>query len=173
MALSVVIPQPPHNETPISQDTGQHSQAWSIYFQKVSDILTASSSAPRHGVTDGSDANAGDVGEFLEALSGTVGMVNNSVANVVSLDLPAGDWDVSGNVSFNAAAGTHTNFGVGIGSIQVYNASTFPSSAITHGIATPTRRYSVTSTTTVWLVAVAGYTASMTCNGYLRARRMR
>jgi hypothetical protein len=35
------------------------------------------------------------------------------------------------------------------------------------------RRYNVTTTTTVWLMAVAGFVGSVTASGTIRARRAR
>jgi hypothetical protein len=53
------------------------------------------------GATDGSDALAGNVGEFLAA-SNTAGVSLTSAvtANVVTLNLTPGDWQVSGIVVF-------------------------------------------------------------------------
>jgi hypothetical protein len=53
------------------------------------------------GVTDGSDAAAGNIGEYLSAtvLQAAAKAANTGVnADVVTLSLPAGDWDVQGQV---------------------------------------------------------------------------
>ena len=54
------------------------------------------------GVTDGNDAAAGQVGEYVTASGSGVGLANGTPANVATLTLAAGDWDVSGNAQFVA-----------------------------------------------------------------------
>src|SRR5580765_8397060 len=51
---------PPTHELPIS-DQGDHSHAWTRYNQDVADRLNG----VHRGVVDGSNAKAGDVGEYL------------------------------------------------------------------------------------------------------------
>jgi hypothetical protein len=80
---------------------------------------------------------------------------------------------VAGNVSFTAGAGTHTFFGAGIGGLDTFTSSTFPSAALNQAISTATRRYNVTATTTVWLVAQASFAGTCTATGTIRARRVR
>jgi hypothetical protein len=48
------------------------------------------------GVTDGSSAGPGQVGEFMSAVGATGGPASAAPTNMVSLNLPAGDWDVGG-----------------------------------------------------------------------------
>ena len=160
--------QPPVNDPPVAEAGGQHSQSWTNYFQNVADRL----SHLQNGVTDGSDAAAGDVGEYLSASAG-VALSSAVVANVASLSLTAGDWDVSGNVGFVAGSGTHSFFAAGIGGIDTYLAATFSAAAINQALSTATRRYNVTAATTVWVVAEAQFTGVMSATGSIRARRMR
>ena len=68
--------QPPTNDPPITEAGGQHSQAWAGYFQGVADQLATLQAKVRKGVTDGSDAAAGDIGEYLTATSGAVPLTN-------------------------------------------------------------------------------------------------
>ena len=120
MALA---PPPPVNEAPL-ETSGQHTQAWSGYFRSMSDAL----SQIGRGVTDGSDAAAGQVGEYLVASATGVALVNNVPINVVSLDLSAGDWDVTGNAQIQlAGAGSRNIFGAGLDGIDTSVAATFPS----------------------------------------------
>lgn len=61
----------------------------------------------RLGVTDGSNATAGQIGEFLSAqLLSTAAITLTSAvdASIVTLALTAGDWDVWGSVGFNLAS---------------------------------------------------------------------
>jgi hypothetical protein len=170
-----VTPVPPFLDTPIN-DKGRFSTAWNQYNVDVSDALanlTSQLAAIGQGVTDGSDAAAGKVGEYQSG-SGSLTLSNTAVANVASLNLGAGDWDVSGNVVFVASAGTHTLFGVGIGGLDTYSAATFPSGAINQAMSTAVARQSSASATTVWLVARADFTSgTVTASGTIRARRVR
>jgi hypothetical protein len=169
MALSPVRPTPPGNEAVIGPNGDRHSQAWTQYHQAVSDWIAAQGI----GITDGSEAGAGQIGEFMTASAAGAGLSTGSVADICNVTLQPGDWDVTGLASFNAGAGTHTSFGMGIGTVNVFNGSTFPSSAFTHGITTAPQRYNLTTATTVWLVAEAVFTGTMTVDATITARRMR
>jgi hypothetical protein len=169
MALSPATLVPPLNSPPVTP-SGQHSPAWTDFYQGVANRLAALGT----GVRDGSDAAAGQVGEFMTASSGAVTLTNNSVANVVPLTLTPGDWDVSGLVSFSAGAGTHTSFGTGLDTVGILYQGTYPSGAMTQGMGTPPKRYNVTANTVVNLVAIATFTSgTMSVQGVVRARRMR
>jgi hypothetical protein len=168
--LSPAPPVPPNNEVPINADTGGHTKAWRDYHQAMSDAVAAATT----GVTDGSDATAGAPGEYMTATSGGVSLTNNTNATVATLNLTAGDWDVSGSVSFSAGAGTHTSFGAGLDTIIILNQSSFPTGAITQGIGVPRKRYNVSAATAVHLVAVATFSSgTVTVQGTASARRMR
>jgi hypothetical protein len=165
--------EPPFVHAPITTDNSSYTQPWLEYHQEVADRVSALAKI-HQGVTDGSDAKAGDVGEYLSGTGGPVTLTNAAVTNIASVNLTAGDWDVSGNVAFTAGSGTHTFFGAGIGGLDTFSSATFPSAALNMGIATATRRYNVTAATTVWVVAEAGFGGgSMTATGTVRARRMR
>ena len=167
MALTL---SPPFNTQALNAE-GLHSDMWEAHHQDVADALQVL--AANRGVTDGSDAAAGQVGEYMTASASGVALANNVAANIVSLDLTAGDWDVSGNVQFSAGAGTHNSFAAGIDSLDTQSAASFPTGALTQGISTSTRRYNVTATTTVWLVANASFSGGVTASGSIRARRVR
>jgi hypothetical protein len=102
-----------------------------------------------------------------------VSLTSAAVANVVSLSLPAGDWDVSGDVTFVSGGGTLNSVGCGIGGIGVLVNATFPPGATNQQLATAPRRYNVTAATTVWLVALAYFSGTVSVQGAIRARRMR
>ena len=71
-------------------------------FTGVSDqlaLLVQQIAAIKTGVTDGSDAAPGEIGEFMSA-NGTGPIPTATPIDVVSLVLPAGDWDVSGSAGF-------------------------------------------------------------------------
>jgi hypothetical protein len=175
--MSVTLPprlQPPANDPPVADD-GRHSDAWTGFHQNVADRLDSITQKvmAKAGVTDGSEATAGQIGEFMTASAGGVGLSDNVVTNVVSLDLTAGDWDVSGNVGLATGSGTHVTFAVGIDSIDTQIMATFPTGGINQVMNTATRRYNGTATVTVWLVALAAGSSSATASGSIRARRAR
>lgn len=61
------------------------------------------------GVTDGSNADPGYVGEYLYAerpANDQFTMPNGAPTMLVPLDLSAGDWDLSGLVCFSGTSGT-------------------------------------------------------------------
>jgi hypothetical protein len=61
------------------------------------------------GVTNGGNAAAGTVGEYLSAITLLASEVSvNAAANVCTLALTAGDWDVSGEVWFDTQTGAPT-----------------------------------------------------------------
>lgn len=161
----------PMMDNPVS-DTGRFSRPWTQYIDKLNTAVATA--AAGMGVTDGTDAAAGQVGEYLTASGGPVTLTTNATANVATLNLTAGDWDVSGLVSFSAGAGTHTSFGAGLDTIGILNQSTFPAGALTQGIGIPPKRYNASVATVVHLVAVATFSAgTVTAQGVVSARRAR
>lgn len=175
--------KPPFRDAPLDAGKTAFSDAWVGWFTDVSDRLTLITqrvgiaegdiAAGGGGVTDGSDAPAGHIGEFLSNSGGAVSLTSAATINVVSLNLSPGDWDVSGGVVFAPSAGTNSFFGAGMGSLDVYLAATFSAAALNQALNTATRRYNVTATTTVWVVARAVFTGTCTATGTVRARRMR
>jgi hypothetical protein len=100
-------------------------RAWAKWTQsgvvQIADLATRLAILEaRMGVTDGSDAAPGVVGEYTSAVAGGVTVSDTIVTNIVSLDLAAGDWEVFGNVVFVLPAGAYTLLGVGMGSVDSY-----------------------------------------------------
>jgi hypothetical protein len=150
--------------------------------------LTLSQTAGIVGTTTNNNANVGAVGEYVSAVvvSGSAVPLTNGVpANVTSISLTAGDWDVRGDVSIQPGATTPVSVAqsgintvsatipqVGVGP-RFYLPVALPTGAgITMSLAS--FRVSVAATTTVYLVALAAFTVS-TCvaYGYIGARRIR
>jgi hypothetical protein len=141
--------------------------------------------APLAGVTNGSNAAAGQVGEFVTAARTTnLALTTGVAANLTTISLTAGDWDVNGNVnllfsvtgsvavgslSLTSGADQGAADGSGYGQINVT-----PASLTYVSLATGSMRVSIAATTTVYLTA-SGFFASGTCNaqGVIRARRVR
>lgn len=143
--------------------------------------LTASSIV---GTTTNDSASAGRIGEFVSSTvaNTTVNLASGTPANVTSITLTAGDWDVSGMVIFNVAASTVMSAQVaGISSTsatlatyQFSNIAGAQAAGAGSNVITPVVRISVAATTTVYLVAQGNFTNS-TCQagGVIRARRAR
>lgn len=138
---------------------------------------------PFVGTKTNDNAAAGNVGEYVESnITAGVSIASNTPKNLTSISLTAGDWDVWGNIQYNAAGGatlslqlagistTTDTFGPdnrGYG--QFSPADTFGSV-----VAPSPFRVSIASTTTVFMVGRATFTAG-TCTmiGVLQARRAR
>lgn len=145
--------------------------------------ITPSTTAGIVGTTLADNANAGSVGEYQSASPTGNAMASGTIQNAASLNLSAGDWDVSGTVQFLPTG--VTSFGTliagistvssTIGSVGTSNVLQFTMSndAACH-IPTPTVRINVSVSTNVFLVAEAVWTGgTMTNNAFIRARRVR
>lgn len=142
------------------------------------------------GTTTDDDANAGSVGEYIEAainVGAEVSLANGTAANVTSINLTAGDWDVWGNVFFTNAGGTTMTYAIGAlnttsatlptqpnsGAMCSWNGS-LVGSANTQILSAGARRLSLTSTTQVYLIAYAAFSGSTSsAGGFIGARRRR
>lgn len=140
------------------------------------------------GVGNASAANAGSVGEVLSstvASGAGVSLTTGNGANVTSISLTAGDWDVWGDIGFLVAnTTTPTFFNGGISLVSgtppdpITGASFSIAAAFTASVSTgfPTgaRQVNVATTTTVYLVALANFgTSTMKAYGGIYARRRR
>ena len=168
---------PPVFDPPVMPD-GQHSQAWTAFHQDVSDRLAALGK----GVVDGSEAKAGTVGEVLTASGGPIGISNNAATTVATLPLTAGDWDVSGQVTYTEAAGTHASQ-IAASVSTVTNtlqqatsliAATFGTGSTLQLGTAGSARVNGAAASSVFLVAFTTFTGgTMQAGGIIRARRMR
>lgn len=141
------------------------------------------------GTTTNDNTTAGDVGELIESevLAGSaVSLTTNTTANVTSIPLTAGDWDVWGSVVFSPnALTTVTAVRAGIGTTSATfatrpakGAGTTIQATLTTGviqeIVAGQLRLSVASTTTVYLLALSTFaTNTQSAFGYIGARRRR
>jgi hypothetical protein len=151
--------------------------------------LTAGGLAPSAGVTNGSNAAAGQVGEYISStvlVGSAVALTSSTAADVTSISLTAGDWDVWGNVGFNP--GGTTTYTALDGWINTVSATgpTQPGNGAAFGIQAPLTagqaqlfpvgmtRISIASTTTVYLGAFATFgTSTLSAFGFIGARRVR
>jgi len=145
------------------------------------------------GVTTNSNAAAGSVGEYISSsvlVASKVSLTSTVGANVTSISLTAGDWDICGNVVFEAAATTLINTAFSginatsatipaaggendVGGIYSTGAGTL-GAGVSPVVSVGSTRKSLASTTTIYLVASATFTTS-TCAayGFIGARRVR
>jgi hypothetical protein len=155
-------------------------------------IITPSTTAGIKGTAGADSAQAGSVGEVITATVATgssVSLTSVTSANVTSISLTAGDWDVWGAVCFTLASSTTMGYlsgGINTTSatLPLNNAgvATIPGAGTNAAIdvtvdpvVTPMMvRVNVSSTTTVYLVARAKFGTS-TCKAYgtIYARRHR
>lgn len=131
------------------------------------------------GVSNGSAAAAGQVGEILSNTSTGVAMTSTIPATVTTLSLTAGDWDVWGSVKFVAAATTTiTTLAAAISTSSATVADpqvsfNLPFTTGNTNQLVPTQiTVNVGSTTNVYINGYAAFgTSTMTCSGFIYARR--
>jgi hypothetical protein len=148
--------------------------------------ISPSTTAGIVGTTLADNAAAGSIGEYITATASGVSLTNATPANITSISLTAGDWDVTGQAVAVAAGSTVlNNWAVGINTVSATMptaTSAFGITQLTGTLGTGTNpvaspmvsRVNVSTTTTVFLVANAAFTTSTcTANGVIRARRVR
>jgi hypothetical protein len=161
----------------------------------IGKILVQNSGSPAWGTdhlgtTTNDNASTGYVGEYVSSSLSSVSAITlstSTAANVTSISLTAGDWDVYGVVDFSLT-GTTSAFGTNgyIGGVNSSSATigatdtyfnfavdlTTKTGAFAFNV--PTQRISVSTTTTIYLIAQATFSAGTTkAYGTIRARRMR
>lgn len=171
--------------------SGTTTASWSFsYIEALQNVVNVVG-FQGWGTNTNDNAPSGIIGEVLSStvLSGSaVSLTTNTAANVTSLALTAGDWEVYGNVGFVTAASTSLTIlaqsisqttntldtAPGVYASQFMNA-TVPTASAVRNVFTPTvTRISLASTTTVYLVAFATFTAStLLAYGKIYARRAR
>jgi len=147
--------------------------------------FTPSSTNGIVGTTTNDNANAGSVGEFATNTTSGTSLTSGAAANATSVSLTSGDWDVSGSVQFLPSGNTSVQF-IGasisttsatlgaVGSLSLLQGTTVITGAGACHLSTPSFRVSIAGTTTVFLVAQLSFTGgTATCNGLIRARRVR
>jgi hypothetical protein len=141
---------------------------------------------PLAGVTNGTDAPPGQIGEVISSNVTTgVTLTNAAGAAVTSISLTPGDWDISGEVWLNVGTGAPTglaggiNLSVGLPGASALNTSrmhisgTFAAS-ILHVLSLKTCRASLSTTTVYYLIARVDFpSGACTATGNIIARRAR
>lgn len=173
MARSVI--EPPTLDPVLNADV--HSHAWTDYHNKsaalLSDVVDRLLSITK-GVVDGSEADAGEVGEVRTATTAGTALSNSVFANAASITLPPGDWDVNGFVTFNITAAASNHYGVGLDTLSHEIIATIPTGTGTWRLNAMQIRKNVAVDTVVNLVCVAVFgSGAISADGFISARRAR
>jgi hypothetical protein len=149
-------------------------------------MRTTIGAAASAGVTNGSDASSGVVGEYLQVIrpdSDLVFAANGSAVSVLSLSLPAGDWDVEGRATAyitgtmngnKVVSGLNTSVAIPADGTEVYGGMQVFSATNGFQTMTGSKRFSLAATTTVYLVARIDFSAGTPALfGFMSARRVR
>lgn len=156
-----------------------------IVFQEGFDATNANTISPFLGTVAADNAPAGTYGEYVESViaSGSaVSLTDATTANITSISLTAGDWDVEGNVNLLGTGATFTAGASGINTTTATLPTTGKANFVdgdltgnfTEGMSLSRVRVNVSSTTTVYLVGRATFSAgTVTGYGAITARRIR
>ena len=142
------------------------------------------------GTTAAGNAVAGQLGEYISnnvLIGSAVSLTNNSAANVTSISLTAGDWDVSGSVCYSANAATQFNYAYIWVSLTSATLPTMPNSSGSGGttwggtgfpsslsVNSGRFRVNVSTTTTVYLSTQVSFSVNtLSAFGFIGARRVR
>ncbi len=133
------------------------------------------------GTTAAGNANAGSVGEVISSSvpdASRVNLTSSITANLTSISLSAGDWDVYGNISFVGTATTDAAAWCSLTSATLPDTSLYSSirnitTSLVLGMTTPFLRVNVSTTTTVYISGFAIFAATGYMCGNIYARRRR
>lgn len=133
------------------------------------------------------NASAGYVGELVEVSPTTTSLTTATAANVGSISLTPGDWEVSANCGFVGASGTTVVFAqvslslttgtpnatIGFIAQSYLNAAPFTTVSTINYDVGPVR-FNLATTTTIFCVAQSGFSgAALSAQGFMHARRVR
>jgi hypothetical protein len=139
------------------------------------------------GSTDGSNAPTGYVGEIISSsipLASKITLTNATPANITSITLTPGDWDVWGTVFIEYSTGQGNQFNCWISTVSatvpdfsllsVFNVSPATGVLVNYGAPAVMQTFSISSNTTVYLSCQAAALAGVIegC-GAIYARRVR
>ena len=138
------------------------------------------------GTITNDNADAGNIGEYISASGSAVVLTSGDAANVASIVLPPGDWDLWGNfVTTPAASTTQSNIQAWLSTVSATDPTPPNQGAYTqhHGsigagltVTFPVgmMRISIAAQTTVYLSGLVTFaTSTLTAGGFLAARRRR
>jgi hypothetical protein len=136
------------------------------------------------GVVNGSNAPAGDLGEYVFSQvieASGLALTSNVVRNLTSISLSAADWTVGGNLNFVVSGATPVAYEGWINTTSATSPDGSLTSFVTNdltmgstGFVVPTQRINVTTTTTVYISGFSIFSGgSVAINGTIYARRVR
>lgn len=139
------------------------------------------------GTSTNDSAAAGKIGELIQSeilIANQVALTTLTDANVTSISLTAGDWDVEGIVSTAPAAGAATALVRGWISSTSATSPAAPNAggyfqltgtlSGSQSVPLISKRFSLANTTTIYLSTLVSFTINtMGAYGYIRARRVR
>jgi hypothetical protein len=144
----------------------------------TADLTSVAGAIP--GAKTNSDASAGNVGEYIfqQVASGAaVGLTTTDVADVASIALTAGDWDVWALIAFSALPTSNARAWINSTSATDPGAPNNGAylSVGNQTVAAPVgmERVSLNAPATLYLSTVATFTGSLSAFGFLGARRAR
>lgn len=176
--MKQLLPPVPYG-TPVTGAGGKLSVPWTGFFKQLSGGLLNIRG------TDSNDlASAGYVGEYISANSaGPAVASTGALANIASIPLTPGDWDVDGVAAVNLSGFTLTAL---VGAISTSSAATDSTNqggisklvpgASSNYVSTGLRRISLAANATVYLVGSVSYSGgsgSWSADSIIRARRVR
>lgn len=169
--------------------TLSNSQVLTAIGQVIAPSFAPNTTSGIIGTTTNNNAAAGSVGEVISANNpgggSAINLTTATAAAVTSISLTAGDWDVYGCVVYSNGATTNLVSARGFISTSVSLLSAEFSAVVDYGTAglvlngvigltCPPIRISISSTTTIYLVAYANFTIGVsTAYGQIYARRRR
>lgn len=153
----------------------------------VSGTNTIPNTVQIEGVTNGTDATGGDVGEYVTSNipgASSILLGNGAFTDITSISLTAGDWDVFGNIYFASSSLTNPQFRAWTSAtsatqpdasrIAQINYNDITNTNTEAGLVCPYLRVSTTSTIPVYLSAFCLTSGGQSiASGSIFARRVR
>lgn len=176
--MKQLLPPVPYT-TPVTGAGGFLSVPWAGFYKKLSGGWLN-----LRGTDSNDSASAGYIGEYVSAnSSGPAVASTGTLANLASLSLTAGDWDVEGLAAVNLTGFTVTAMEAAISTSSAATDSTsnggiakrVPGASANY-VSTGLRRISLAVTTTAYLVGSVSYSGgsgSWSTDSLIRARRVR
>lgn len=138
------------------------------------------------GITDGSAASPGNVGQLLQATTASpVAFATTGTHNLISLVLPPGDWDTWGSAVLSSTGGSAvpTDASIGLNTTTGTLPAALLCASDAYGVAlatpvsaaVPTQPFNVSVNTTIYMVMKVDVSSGtdMTAVGVIYARRSR
>ena len=173
----------------ISADAASYSIG---YFYETGGLIQyLAKGLERQGTATNDNASAGMIGEYIESevvTGSAVSLTTGTAANVTSISLTAGDWDVRGLGQYKGGGTTQVAYAVTsisntsatLNNATDRQATYYGGNATIFGgvgnftVTAGAARISLSATTTIYLVTQCGFsTSTMSAYGKIAARRVR